>query len=118
MLTIQDQFIIAANSTNPNILQNTRLEFSPATGLLDFYFTGSAVGLTVTIKIDGEEVVELSKINTQNRLPVVPDDLFENGIEVDRKQKITAEVNNTTVGVLTVFHKTVLTADPEFDDEV
>lgn len=113
MLVHQQSVSVAANATNANVFSNTRLEFAPEDGEMALYFNGSAIGLTVRVLIDGDEVVENTAINTQNRFPVVPEDLLQSGIRIGQGEKLTAEVSNTTAGALTVFFRGELIGDAD-----
>lgn len=110
MLVVQDSNSIAANATNANVIANTRLEFAPEDGMIDIYVNGSALGLDVRALIDGNEVIERTSVNAQNRFPVVPDDILMGSVEVLAGQKVTIEISNTTAGALTEFHRVELTA--------
>ncbi len=102
---LQNSVSIAANSTNTNILAGTRMEIIPADMLLDIYCTGSALGLQVEIFVAGENPIQKSAINTQNRFPVIPDDLLADDIEAYAGDKLQVSVTNTTAGALTFFYR-------------
>lgn len=110
MLAKQLSASVAANTTNPSLFGSTRFEYAPRPGFINIYVNGSAAGLTARLLIGSEEVVESSQVNTQNRFPVVPDDLLFGGIAVQAGQRITLEVSNTTGGALTVFARMELEA--------
>ena len=100
-LTIQDFDLITANGSNGSVLNGTRLEFAEEDGSIDVYTTGSAVGLKQDLRVGSNEVIESSAVNTQNRLPVVPDDVLVADVPVLAGEKITLATQNTTVGALT-----------------
>lgn len=102
-LTKQLSASIAANSTNPSLFGSTRFEYAPDSGYLALFTNGSALGLTFRLLVGGNEIVETSEVNAQNRFPVIPDDLSAGGIWVSAGQRITVEVTNTTAGALTIF---------------
>jgi hypothetical protein len=104
IVTMQGQNAIPANSTNPNILSGQRYERSPFTaGVGNLYCTGSAAGLTAELNIGGNSVTPPTVVNTQNRLPVVPDDILSTGWEVLEGRLLQVTVVNTTGGALTYF---------------
>lgn len=102
-LSKQLSLAVAANATVPSLFGSTRFEYAQASGYLNLFLNGSALGLTFRIIIGSNEIGESSQINAQNRFPVVPDDLSVGGIWVQQGQRITVEVSNTTGGALTVF---------------
>lgn len=94
---------LAAGATNSNFFAGTRFEYAPATGFLNLYLNGSQLGATARLLIGAGEAVESSEINSQNRFPVVPDDLLMGGIPVVEGQKVTVEVTNGAGTSTTVF---------------
>lgn len=92
---------VAANSTTENILTGQRFERMPYNGYITVYSTGSAAGLREEINIGGRSVSGRLVVNTQNRSPVVPDDLRVEQIEGYVGELIQITVSNTTAGALT-----------------
>jgi hypothetical protein len=104
VLTMQDSVSVAANGTNNNVLSGQRFERSPFTGAIgNLFCTGSATGLTAELNVGGTSVTPPTKVNVQNRLPVVPDDILVQGFEVLEGRLIQVTVVNTTAGALTFF---------------
>jgi hypothetical protein len=104
IVTMQGQTAVAANTTVANVLTGQRYERSPfAAGEGNLFCTGSAAGLTAELNIGGNSVTPPTVVNTQNRLPVVPDDVLVPGWEVLEGRLIQITVVNTTGGALTFF---------------
>lgn len=104
IVTMQDSVSVAANSTNSNVVSGSRYERCPfnfAVGML--MCTGSALGLQAELNIGGVSVTPPTKVNAQNRLPVVPDDTLTQSWEVTNGQLIQLTAINTTAGSLTFF---------------
>lgn len=94
------QTSVAANATNDNVFSGKRFERAPFSGFLSLYTTGSAAGLQQELNVGGRSVTPRDPVNTQNRIPVVPDDMIASGIEVYQGELIQLTVNNTTGGAL------------------
>ena len=92
---------VAAHSRNDNALDNTDLERAPFDGLLTIYQTGSATGLRSTLKIGQRTAMDRTVVNTQNRMPVEPDDFIIGEVEVFAGETVRLIVENTTAGALT-----------------
>lgn len=92
---------IAANTRNANVLTGELFERPDFDALLDLFDTGSAAGLRRTLYVGRETVTERSIVNTQNRLPIVPDDLAVENVEVYAGSQLKLAVENTTAGALT-----------------
>lgn len=101
MASVQLLVTIPAGETNENVLQGNRFERSPfqiAKGSL--FCTGSAAGLTCELNVGSRSITSASTVNDQDRLPVVPDDLFVDGWVVASGELIQIRVVNTTIGDL------------------
>ena len=93
---------VAANGRTSNVLSGRTYERAPFNGYLTFYSTGSAAGLEEQITVGGQAITGgPAPVNTQNRSPVIPDDMRVDGIPVYQGQLIQVTVNNTTAGALT-----------------
>lgn len=92
---------IAANATNDNVLTGQRFERAPFPAMATFYSTGSAAGLREEINVGGRSVSGRLIVNTQNRSPVIPDDLRVDGVMVGAGELIQVTVSNSTAGALT-----------------
>lgn len=104
IVTMQGQTAVAANTTNPNVLTGQRYERSPFTAAVgNLYCCGSAAGLTAELNVGGVSVTPPTVVNTQNRLPVVPDDILVAQWEVLEGRLLQITVVNTTGGALTFF---------------
>ena len=92
---------VAANGTVDSVFQGKRFERAPYDGYLTYYSTGSASGLQEEINVGGRSATPRMPVNTQNRNPVVPDDLVASGIPVRNGELIQITAANTTAGALT-----------------
>lgn len=90
-----------ANATTDNVLQGRRFERAPFDGYLSIYATGSAAGLQTEINVGGRSVSQRMPINTNNRLPLVPDDFLVGEVEAYQGELIQITQANTTAGSLT-----------------
>lgn len=113
---MQGQTVIAANSTNLNVLTGQKYERSPGDALGMLYINGSAAGLTAELNVAGMAVTDQIVVNTQNRLPVVPDDLAVDEWLAGEGDLIQLKVANTTAGALTVFWRVEL-IEAQFSQE-
>lgn len=102
-LTMQSSVSVAANSTNSNVLSGERYERAPFNALGNLFCTGSALGLTSELNVGGVSVTPPIKVNAQNRLPVVPDDILVENFETYEGKLLQLTVSNTTGGALTFF---------------
>lgn len=91
----------AANTTTQNVFSGRRFERAPFDGFMALYVTGSAAGLETELNVGGRSVTPSVPINTQNRQPVVPDDLLVAQVEVYQGELIQVTQKNTTAGALT-----------------
>lgn len=109
-ITLTASVSVAANSTNDNVLQNTKVENVPVDDnyRVTFLATGSATGLLHTFEADTDIAVQESIAGAQNRVPLHPDD-FVDEWDVRGGSKLFLKVENTTAGALTHFHTVVLT---------
>ncbi len=99
---MQDSLSVAANSVSANVLAGLLYEFLPAHARVSFLATGSATGLRATVNIGGEQVLDDSAVNLQNRFPIVPDDLLvTDGGRMG--ERLIFRFRNTTIGALTAF---------------
>ena len=101
---------IAANATNENVLTGQRFERMPFNGYINYFSTGSAVGLREEINIGGRSVSPRLVCNANNRSPIVPDDLRATNIPAAQGELIQITVANTTAGALT--HRARLELQP------
>jgi len=100
MPTMQDSVSVAANSVSANVLAGQLYEFvAPGTNVT-ISCTGSATGLRTTF-ICGVPLINDQAINLQNRFPLIPDDIIQNGQVPGGRMVLTAR--NTTAGALTFF---------------
>lgn len=91
---------IPANTTTDNVAQGKRFERAPFNGRVTLYATGSAAGLEHELNIGGRSASGRDPVNTQNRQPLVPDDLIMSDIPVRQGELIQLSASNTTAGAL------------------
>lgn len=92
---------VAANATTDNALTGQRFERMPFDGFVTLFSTGSAAGLREELNIGGMSISGRMPVNTQNRSPVVPDDLRVEQVQGAKGDLIQLTVANTTAGALT-----------------
>lgn len=92
---------IPANTKTDNVATGKRFERSPINGRLSVYATGSAAGLEHELNVGGRSASSSDPVNTQNRQPLVPDDLIMSDILVRQGELIQLTATNTTGGALT-----------------
>lgn len=100
---------LAANTTNKNVLSDERYVNAPfpmQSGAL--FSTGSALGLTAEINVGGVSVMPPAKVNANNRIPIVPDDLTVADFDAEEGDLIQLTVVNPTGGALNFFYKVEL----------
>lgn len=107
---------IAANATVDNVFTGQRFERAPFDGMLTLLVTGSAAGLEHELNIGGRSISPRVPANTQNRSPVVPDDLIVAEVEVFEGELVQLTGVNTTAGALTLRARVLLEAI-EYDEE-
>ncbi len=107
-VVMQSNQSVAANTTVANVLSGERYERVPFNAIGGLYCAGSAAGLTAELNVGGISVSPPTKVNAQNRLPVVPDDELVSGWEAPEGKLIQLSVVNTTGGALTFNFKVEL----------
>jgi hypothetical protein len=107
-LIMQDVTAVGANATNNNVVTGLRYERAPMDCMGQLYVNGSATGLKCELNVGGVAVTELIKVNAQNRLPVIPDDVLVPGFEVPAGALIQVKIQNVTAGSLDASWKVVL----------
>lgn len=100
---MQGQTSVAANSTNQNVLTAQRYERAPFPCVGSLYVNGSAAGLQAELNVGGISITPPIVCNTQNRSPVVPDDVLISGWEALPNSLLQLSITNTTGGALTAF---------------
>ena len=110
---MQDATAIAANAQNLNVFMANAFSKAPFSGFLTVLSTGSAVGLELQVMIAGVLAVERQALNTNNRVPIMPDDVVVDGIPVMKGDLIQVSQFNTTAGSLTPRTRVILTEGDE-----
>jgi len=108
-LIMQDTTSVGAYLTVANVLTGQRYERSPGDCVGQIYVNGSAVGLKAEVNVNGVSVTEQIKVNVQNRMPVVPDDVLVPGFEAPAGSLIQLKIVNSTAGSLDASWKVILT---------
>ena len=101
MPTMQNSISVAANATTANLLAGLQHEFLEGPARITLSCAGSAVGLNTTLMAGGVALIDDQAVNTQNRFPVVPDDIITT--EVVPQTRLLLRARNTTGGALTFF---------------
>ena len=99
---------IAANATDDNVFSGTRFERMPFDGFVTLLATGSAAGLQHELNVGGRSESPRMPVNTQNRSPIVPDDVIIAEVEAFMGELVQVTVANTTAGALTYRGRLVL----------
>lgn len=100
-IVVDIEVSVPASGRIDNALDNTDIERAGFSGTLSILETGSAAGLRSTLLVGQDAVFSRRIVNTQNRSPVVPDDLVISDVDASEGQTIRLAVDNTTVGALT-----------------
>lgn len=100
MPVMQDSVSVAANSVSSNVLAGQLYEFVPSGTRVTLACCGSATGLRATL-IANIPVMNDQAINSQNRFPVIPDDIVFQGVV--RAARLVLTARNTTAGALTFY---------------
>lgn len=104
MPTIQGSNSVAANAKSANVLAGEIYEFLPSAAQVVLSCTGSAAGLNVTFNAGGVVLIDDQAINTQNRFPVIPDDIITQEV-IPAGARLSIVFRNTTGAALTAFHR-------------
>jgi ABC-type uncharacterized transport system involved in gliding motility auxiliary subunit len=114
-ITLAESVSIPANSTNPNVVANTKIENIPNDGLyqVELYATGSASGLRHQVDADTDIAVQESALGAGNvqvqATSPEQSEYFIDSFVVTGGSKLFVEVTNTTAGALTYFYAVRLT---------
>jgi hypothetical protein len=101
-VTLPYQASIAANTQIDNIFAGNQYQQAPFDGYLTVRCAGSATGLRLSILVQGVEKLGRGFVNTQNRVPIQPDDIIVANVPVRAGQQIIGRAENTTAGALTL----------------
>lgn len=99
---------VPANSRIENVFQGQRFERLPFDALVDLAVTGSATGLRYELNIGGRSVSAEVPASTENRSPIIPDDIKVANAEGFVGELVQLSVNNTTAGALTIFARAIM----------
>jgi hypothetical protein len=93
-LVMQGVTTIAAGTTDPDVLSGQKYNRPPMNAIATLYCTGSALGLTAEMNINGLANTDKIAVNDQNRFPVVPDDLLSTDMEAPQGGLMQLSVTN------------------------
>ena len=102
MPTMQNSVSVAANAVSANVLAGELYEFLPGNAQVILSCTGSAAGLNTTLLAGGVTLINDQAIGSQNRFPVIPDDIITQEV-VPGGARLLLTFRNTTGGALTAF---------------
>ena len=107
MPTLQNSVSIAAGVTS-DVLSGALNSIVPPNvrgASVRYSYTGSATGLTAEGWVGTRNVIESGAVSTQNRIPIIPDDIVEQQIPAWPNERLQLKVTNTTAGALTFFYR-------------
>ena len=102
MPTMQGSISVAANATSANVLAGLQHEFLARGGPVIVSCNGSALGLNATYLAGGVTLIDDQALNAQNRMPVIPDDIYTQELIPPGVRQL-LRFRNTTGGALTAF---------------
>lgn len=102
MPVIQRAVVVAANSTNENVLAGSQYEFARRRCLVSIGIMQSAAGLRANINSGGDVVAEVFEPQVAARFPIIPDEMYYNDV-MEAGDRLSIPVQNTTAGNLTAF---------------
>lgn len=102
MPTMQNSVSVAANAVSANVLSGELYEFLPGNAQVVLSGAGSALGLNVTFLAGGVTLINDQAIGSQNRFPVIPDDIITQEM-IPAGARLLLSFRNTTGGPLTAF---------------
>jgi hypothetical protein len=111
MPVIQASVSVAANAVNDNVLAGSQFEFAPYNASVNFGLNGDANGgdLRVDVYSGNDMLCEQLVPNSQNRVPVNPDDYILSDV-VGRGERIKIRVRNTSAaGARVLFFGVIMT---------
>lgn len=101
MPVIQKELVVAASTSNDNILSGSSFEFLRGNSVVSIGLTGSATGLVANIQSGSDIVLEESALAIKAGYPIIPDEMFYNDVGA-AGDRLVIRVRNTTAGNLTV----------------
>lgn len=102
MNVMTDRQSVGANATVANVLSGKLHEFVNEISIVRIYAAGSAVGLFFSVLVGGESVVQDQEVNSQNRMPIVPDDFLAE-IGAMPGDRLLVSARNSTAAAITAF---------------
>lgn len=102
MPTMQNSVSVAANAVSANVLAGQLYEFLSQNSQIVLSCTGSAAGLNATLLAGGVALINDQAIGSQNRFPLIPDDIITQEV-VPAGARLLLTFRNTTGGALTAF---------------
>lgn len=108
MPVIQGSVSVAASGVNDNVLTGSQFEFLPFDAALEFGLNGDANGgdLRLDVFSGSDTLLENAPANTQNRVPVFPDDFVLTDVAA-AGERIKVRVRNTNAAAARTLFFTV-----------
>jgi hypothetical protein len=98
---MQDSVSIPAHGTSINVLGGQLFEFVPAESVVSLSATGSVAGVRATL-IAGTPLIQDQAINSNNRFPIIPDDVLLSE-ELAEDARLVLTFRNTTAAAVIAF---------------
>lgn len=108
IFTMQNVTSVGANASVSNTLSGQLYERPPYNCFGTLYTNGSATGLFGQINVNGIAISDEVNMSSQNRVPVVPDDMLMAGWEAPAGGLMQLKFRNSTAGALSAFWKILL----------
>lgn len=102
------QTTIPANARVENVFQGQRFERLPFDALVDLAVTASAAGIRYELNIGGRSVSAEVPASTENRSPIIPDDIKVANAEGFVGELVQLSATNTTAGGLDIFARAIM----------
>jgi hypothetical protein len=101
-MLMTDRRSVGANAKVSGVFSGQLHEYVQSPGILRVYGTASAVGLNLTLNVGGDTLMNDQEVNSQNRMPIKPDDLILEH-PVIPGDRIVADWRNTTGAAINGF---------------
>jgi len=95
---------IAANSTNPNVLQGLSVEYVRDDSTVTLAATGAVAGLRATLRFSDEVVLDDANLPALATGPVLPDHILVGRAFAGRADRLLLSVTNTTAGAIVLTY--------------
>lgn len=111
MPTIKGSTSVPLSGVNDNLLANSQFELLPYDSSIEIGINGDANGADMRVDVySGQDVLlENAPLNTQNRLPVYPDDFDLTDVAAESERLKIRARNTSAVAARTVFFSVKIT---------